>query len=291
MKVSGFTFIRNGQSLGFPFIQSILSALPIVDEFIINVGNCKDDTLAMIEALNEPKIKIIQTQWNDHMRAKGYVYGQQKMIAQYSCTGEWALYIEGDELLHEKDYDSIRAAMRQHLDNPNVEALVFDYYHFYGNLDTYAWTPSFYRQAARLIKTSVRSFAPDGLYWAVLDKDNRKGRYPKAARANAHMYHYGWIRPEDAMIKKLSDVEHFWDKENQADGFTYANIDPKALRAFTGTHPAVLNDFYQLTGEVYQANPNYKLTKRDWKNRLRLKLESIFHIDTSKKHFSLVKEV
>ena len=32
MKVSAFTFIKNGQILGYPFVQSIKSILPIVDE-------------------------------------------------------------------------------------------------------------------------------------------------------------------------------------------------------------------------------------------------------------------
>ena len=35
MKVSGFTFLRNGQKLGYPFVESIRSVLPIVDEFVI----------------------------------------------------------------------------------------------------------------------------------------------------------------------------------------------------------------------------------------------------------------
>ena len=34
MKVSGFTFLRNGVMLGYPFEASIKSILPIVDEFI-----------------------------------------------------------------------------------------------------------------------------------------------------------------------------------------------------------------------------------------------------------------
>ncbi len=289
MKVSGFTFIRNGEMLGFPFIQSICSALPLVDEFIVNVGNSQDNTLAMIQAINDPKIKIIQTDWNDHMRRKGFVYGQQKMIAQYSCTGDWALYIEGDELLHEEDYDAIRAAMHEHQNDPDIEALVFDYKHFYGNISTYAWTPSFYRRAARLIKTSVRSFAPDGLFWVVLDKDNKKGRYPQAALANATMYHYGWVRPQEKMIKKLTQVEHFWNKKNQAKGLAYADIDPLVLKLFGGTHPQTLDGFFEDSGEIFAANPHHQLTKKERKNRLGLKLEKLLSLELSKKHFTLVK--
>ena len=96
MKVSAFTFIKNGQLLGYPFIQSIKSILPIVDEFIINVGLGEDNTLDEIKKINDPKIRIIQSHWNDNMKDRGFVYGQQKMVAQYNCTGDWAFYIEGD---------------------------------------------------------------------------------------------------------------------------------------------------------------------------------------------------
>jgi len=48
MKISAFTFIKNGQILVYPFVQSIQSVLPIVDEFVVNVGNSEDDTLAWL---------------------------------------------------------------------------------------------------------------------------------------------------------------------------------------------------------------------------------------------------
>ena len=48
MKISGFTFIRNGTILGYPFIESINSILPICDEFIIAVGPSEDSTKPFI---------------------------------------------------------------------------------------------------------------------------------------------------------------------------------------------------------------------------------------------------
>ena len=65
MKVSAFTFIKNGQILGYPFLQSIQSVLPIVEEFIVNVGESEDDTLALIKSIPSSKIRIIQSKWND----------------------------------------------------------------------------------------------------------------------------------------------------------------------------------------------------------------------------------
>ena len=134
MKVSAFTFIKNGQILGYPFLQSIRSILPIVDEFVINVGSSEDDTLEMIRSIKDKKIRIIESTWNDSMTDRGYVYGQQKMIAQYNCTGDWAFYIEGDEVYHEDDLEKIQSSMRIHLNDVNVEALVFDFYHFFNSL-------------------------------------------------------------------------------------------------------------------------------------------------------------
>ena len=67
MKVSAFTFIKNGQILGYPFLESINSVLSIVDEFVINVGESEDDTLTMIKSINNPKIRIIESKWSDKM--------------------------------------------------------------------------------------------------------------------------------------------------------------------------------------------------------------------------------
>src|SRR5271157_4159256 len=121
MKVSGFTFLRNASRLGYPFGESIRSILPIVDEYIIALGPSEDGTEEIIQQIGDPKIRIIRTQWNEGIRndlpLKGFVYGQQKSIALFNCTGDWAFYLEGDEVVHEQDYDRIRDAMERHLND------------------------------------------------------------------------------------------------------------------------------------------------------------------------------
>jgi hypothetical protein len=103
MKISGFTFLRNAIDLGLPYIASIQSILPIVDEMIIVVGTSVDQTLESIYDISSSKIKILTTNWNENLTDRGFAYAQQKMIGQYSCTGDWAFYLEGDEVLHEND--------------------------------------------------------------------------------------------------------------------------------------------------------------------------------------------
>jgi hypothetical protein len=285
MKISAFTFIKNGQILGYPFLESIQSILDIVDEFVINVGCSEDDTLSMIKSIENPKIRIIESSWSDSMQNKGYVYGQQKMIAQFNCTGDWSFYIEGDEIYHENDLKQIRKSMEMHLNNPNVEALIFDFYHFYGNTNTILNSPGWYRSEARIIKNSVRSYAPDGLFWLVLDS-NKKGRYPKAKHTGVSCYHYGWARNQNQMNLKSKKIQKYWGKEHIE--IDYTQMDQSILERFIGTHPKIIKHWLSDDNELYKADSNYVPTTKQKKHRVMIKIEKLFGIDLSKKHYKLV---
>ena len=285
MKVSAFTFIKNGQILGYPFLQSIKSILSIVDEFIINIGDCEDDTLELIKSIKSKKIRIIESKWSQVIHDRGYVYGQQKMIAQFNCTGDWAFYIEGDEVYHEDDLDQISKSMKMHLDDSRVEALVFDFNHFYGNANSVLNSPGWYRSEARIIKNSVRSYAPDGLFWLVLDS-NKKGRYPKAKHTGVTCYHYGWVRSEDQMTLKNKNVQKYWGKNpTKAD---YSQIDHRIIQEFQGSHPKIIKDWLPKDVGLYEVDSSYILTWKQQKHQLMIKLENFFGLELSKKHYKLV---
>ncbi len=290
MKISGFTFLRNGQKLGYPFVASIRSILPIVDEFVVALGPCEDDTEKMVRDIGDPKIRIIPTQWNERIQpdysVKGFVYGQQKSIALFNCTGDWAFYLEADEVVHENDLPKIRAAMERHLNNARVEALVFDYLHFYGNANTYAWSPGWYRSEVRIIRNTIPAWGPEGLFFIVLEK-HKKGRYPRAAHTGATMYHYGWVRSEAEMKLKTNVVTKFWS-EGPAPMVDYRQVDAATLRRFTGTHPGIVQNWLPKANGIFRADPNHKLTSREKKHRLMLKLERIFGVRFSKKHYQLI---
>lgn len=285
MKVSAFTFIKNGQILGYPFVQSIKSILPIVDEFIVNVGECEDDTLDMLYSIEDEKISVIKSKWNDEMRDRGYVYGQQKMIAQFNCTGDWAFYIEGDEVYHEKDLAIIKKSMQMHLNDSNVEALVVDFKHFYGNANSVLCSPGWYRSEARIIKNSIRSYAPDGLFWLVIDS-NKRGRYPKSKKIQATCYHYGWIRTEEQMNLKSMKIQKYWGREPAA--VDYSQIDQFIIKQFIGSHPEIVQDWLPVDHGLYKADPKHKLSFKQKKHRAMIWIENLFGLDFSKKHFKLV---
>jgi glycosyltransferase involved in cell wall biosynthesis len=268
-------------------VESIRSALPLVDEFIIALGPCDDDTEEQLRAIGDPKIRIIPTAWNENLdgswKVKGFIYGQQKTIALFNCTGDWALYLEGDEVLHEDDLPRIRAAMERHLGDRGVEALYFRYLHFYGNKNTVASSPRWYRREVRAVRNNIPIWGPKGLFFSVVTSYKRM-RYPRAAFADATIYHYGWVRPEEKFNEKWRGTyRHFTDKTfaNTA----YAEIDPRVLQPFAGTHPQAIQSWLPPAAGLFQANPDHKLTRRERKNRLMQVFERWTGRDTSRRHF------
>ena len=286
MKVSGFTFLRNGTLLGYPYIESIRSVLPICDEFVVAVGRGEDDTLERVRAIGDAKLRVIETTWNEGMRDRGYVYAQQKMIAQFNCDGDWAFYLEGDEVVHERELPAIRAAMERHLDNAAVEALVFQYHHFYGSPDWVAVSPGWYRHAPRIIRNSIRSYSPDGLFFVVMEK-NKRGRYPRAALADATIYHYGHVRRIAAMREKNARIGRYWNLNHPS--FERYSIDPTAIRRFSGQHPALMREWLASEAEAsFSPEQDYAPTARDRRHRLAMRLERWLGCELSKKHYKLI---
>ena len=286
MKLSAFTFIRNGQILGYPFVQSIKSILPIVDEFVICVGPCEDDTLEQIKAINDPKIRCIESVWNENMQEKGFVYGQQKMIAQYNCSGDWAFYLEADEVMHEDDHEVLLNCIKKYHHDKRVEAIAFDYLHFYANGKTVLDSPRWYRSEVRIIRNTIRSIAPDGLFWTVMD-GNKKYRYPNAVRSGAKIYHYGWVRSELEMQLKSEKVNKYWNSD--ATKIDYNDIDPLILKEFTGSHPSYIQNWLPGSTEVFKAQPKNGIPKVYLRYRKKAWLEKVFNIDLSKKHYVAIK--
>ena len=204
------------------------------------------------------------------------------MIAQDQCQGDWAFYLDADEVLHEADLEKIHSSMETYLDDPEVEAFYFDFFHFYGT--PFQTGIAGYRQAPRIIRNSIRTIAPDGLFWIVLDK-NKRGRYPRARHAGASIYHYGHCREVAKMNEKLRQVGKYWgDAHEEFKG--YGDIDVAELREFNLQHPQVMTKWIDEEAEhEFKQVASYRLSRRDRRNRMRFWLEDKLNIEISKKHF------
>ena len=57
--MSGFSICRNAVKFDYPIVEAIRSALPLVDEFIVNVGQSDDGTLDLIQYVGSGKIRVV----------------------------------------------------------------------------------------------------------------------------------------------------------------------------------------------------------------------------------------
>ncbi|NBR56902.1 MAG: glycosyltransferase family 2 protein, partial [Chitinophagia bacterium] len=73
MKIAGFTIIKNAIVNDFPIVEAIKSILPVVDEMIVLIGDSTDATIALIESIGDPKIKIHHSVWDKNLRKGGVV--------------------------------------------------------------------------------------------------------------------------------------------------------------------------------------------------------------------------
>ena len=245
MKVSGFTFIRNAIKFDYPIVEAIRSILPLCDEIVVAVGNSEDETLQLIQNI-DPKIRIIETIWDDSLREGGRTLAIEtdKALAAISPDADWAFYIQGDEVMHEKYIPVVRKAMEEFKDNKSVEGLLFNYLHFYGSYDYVGTSISWYLDEIRIIRPRKDIFSyRDAQGFRKLPNEKLQVK-----KIDAYIYHYGWVKPPEKMQLKQESFHKMWHddtwmEENikKTNAFDYKeNID--ALALFKDTHPAVMQD-------------------------------------------------
>ena len=153
MKVCGFTIVRNAVKYSYPAVESIKSILPICDKMVVAVGNSSDGTLELIKSINDDKIIIIETVWDDTLREGGQVLAVEtnKALDAIPSDTDWCFYIQADEVVHEKYHPIIRKEMEKWVNNPKVEGLLFKYLHFWGTFDYVGISRKWYRREIRIV--------------------------------------------------------------------------------------------------------------------------------------------
>jgi glycosyltransferase involved in cell wall biosynthesis len=233
MLVSGFTVLRNAQLMGYPAVESIRSALPLVDEYIVAIGQCDDQTRAEIDAIGDPKIKIIDTHWDTTHSTGGFILSEKTNEALTFCKGAWCLYLQADEILHPSDIEKLRNCMIQYRSKAAIQGILFKYLHFYGSFNTIATSRKWYRSEIRIIRNNhniqsvgdAKGFRVNGEKLDVVD-------------GGATIYHYGWVKPPERMGQKCKQFLRWWHGEkydNDFESFEFSKI--YGLKKFAGSHP------------------------------------------------------
>lgn len=268
MKISGFTIIKDAVINDYPIVEAIKSILPVVDEMIVAVGNCEDETLALIEGIGSDKIKIVRSEWDMSLRKGGKVLAVEtdKAFKHISPDSDWAFYIQGDEVLHEQYHQIVRQKCEEYASDKSVEGLLFNYTHFYGTYNYIGDSRKWYRREIRIIRN-------DSDISAYKDAQGfRKGRKKlNVKHIPASIYHYGWVKSPHQMKKKIKNVGRYWNEDEAWDKllktedlFDFSQFD--SLVQFEGTHPIVMQD---------------RIAKQNWNVEL----------DMSSKKFSLKEKL
>jgi len=276
MKVSGFTFVRNAIKYDYPVVEAIKSILPVCDEVVVAVGKSEDGTLGLIQSIDSPKIRIIETVWDDTLRQGGRVLAEEtnKAFAAISPDSDWAFYIQGDEVVHEQFLPTIKAAMEKYKDSPEVEGLLFNYKHFYGSYDYVGDSTRWYRREVRIVRNRKDIFS----YHDAQGFRKGEGIKLNVKLIDAFVYHYGWVKDPRAMQNKQKDFNKLyhsdeWVEKNiaTAEEFDYSGVD--ALALFEGTHPAVMQDRINRINWKFDYDLSFR--KYSLKDRIRFFVESI----------------
>jgi hypothetical protein len=272
MKISGFSMGKNAGKLYYPMKQAVQSILPIVDEFVIALGDSDSDdrTREEILEINSDKIRIIDTVWDIEKYPRGMEHAHQTDIAKSHCTGDWLFYLQSDEVVHEEDLTEIKQKCREHLDDDRVEGFLFNYIHFWGDYEHYQNSHCWYRKEIRIIRNdpeihsweSAQSFRRIPGFNGIDYRQHDNTFKLKVIGLKARIYHYGWVRPPGLMASKIKvftanhrgrhKVDEMIRKEQFDDTFDYGPLN--RIPRFRGTHPAVMREW---------------IAKFDWQDQLR----------------------
>ena len=109
IKISAFCLTTNSIVNQYPFLESIKSFLPVVDELIVIDGGSTDGTIEEIKNIGSSKIRIINDKWSKWENDWAYWrMGRNFDRGFQECTGDWVFKFDVDYILHEKSYEKFR---------------------------------------------------------------------------------------------------------------------------------------------------------------------------------------
>ena len=272
MRVAGFTFIRNALQYDYPIVEAITSILPICDYFLVAVGQSDDRTLELVRSIGDPKIHILETVWDDRLRAGGRVLALEtnKAFDAVPPDYDWCFYIQGDECVPESELPAIRAGMALYLRDPRTEGLLLKYRHFYGSYDFVGASRRWYRREVRIVRNDkcIRSYR-DAQGFRKMD-----GAKLRVRLLDAYIHHYGWVKNPAAQQQKQLNFSRLWHADAKVQTLsgpaaTYQYQDAEPLERFGGQHPTVMQPRvvainWQFAGDPAQARWSWKDRFSNW---------------------------
>jgi hypothetical protein len=283
MKISAYSYVRNGFTLAYPFIQSIQSVLPIVDEFIMVIGDSNDGSREAVMNLQSEKIKIIDTVWDMNLRTGGKLFAQQANLGLDQTTGDWIIHIQADEVIHENDIYRLKDYIFKYDKDKRVQGLLFPFLNFRGDYNHINTGRKSHRFEIRAFRRNplIRSYKDSQGFrtyssMEAYEEGEEKGEKLKVVKIDIPIYHYSFVRPPKLMTRKAEVFLSFynddqWIEKNikKDSDFDYNAVD--RLDRFTGTHPKLMEPVIKKMDWDFVYDPSK--SKASLRHRLLNKIE------------------
>lgn len=236
MRIIGFSLVANAVRLDFPILEALRSILPLCDEVVVNVGPSGDGTLELVRSLEDPRLRIIEGGWDP--APGGAMLAVETGRALEACQGDWAIYIQADEVLHESGLGPLRSAMEGARGDAQIEGLLVDFVHLYGNTEWQGTGRAWYRREVRVVRPGSDAHSFEEAQGFRAGPSHRRLR---ARSSGASYYHYGWARPVEALaVKREIDNALFYQGKPRRGPVTTHLPWDVGLRPFGGRHPEVM---------------------------------------------------
>lgn len=218
--LSIYIIIRNGVELQHPFLECARSCLGVADQVVFVVGvdeNLEDD--GTLQALSDlqgevgDKLHLVVKFWKPNYKK---IFAEFKEAGRLTCTGNWNIRIDADEVIHEKDYPIIKALIRA-----NQRAYRFPQIRFY-----------------RDYFTEITSDADAGGYMYLYNADfvRYKGIKHEFKEENLDglVYPGTNIQFDEGIVIPQVRIFHYWGTKDLEVEFQ------DRMRSYQGSHPIVM---------------------------------------------------
>jgi glycosyltransferase involved in cell wall biosynthesis len=211
--ITGIFTIRNAIDAGYPFVESILSALSFCDSILINDGGSNDGTLQYLYRLKDthPKIKIYKIP--DAGKIKWQAIDDVLNTLIKKVETDWIFELQGDEMFHEKDTSSIKDLIK------NLNNLKYNGVR-HSRIDLTSWdtdinNPTYKMGTMRLVR-NVEGLTSDwgGDHFTINHNPYPREGFtlhnmsPEYDVKNLNLYHFCDVFPGNVKIKAKRHAEH-----------------------------------------------------------------------------------
>lgn len=191
MKISVYTFVKNGIKFDFHVVDMLKHHIPFADEIIVNEGYSSDGTYDLIKNIHK-KIKIYRNHW-DRSDPKTWSL-KFKNEARKMCTGDWCILLDCDEFIPEWEFANIR----DQLESTEKTIIGMEYINFYGNYKIYNAFPE--KSGWPAIKHTIHRNIEDIEVWGDGSNVRIKGSNESVINQNyygepfVNVHHFGFVR-------------------------------------------------------------------------------------------------